>query len=145
MPKTFISIVLVFTLFITTNAFAGVVIIVNKNNPVVNISTSQLKNMYNGDLKLWDSGKKVLPVVLKDSNPTAIKFVSSILGIDMETWRRYWAQKLFSGTATPPHQEKDESSLVSYVSEESGAIGYVMKESTNNSVKVISVDGKSEF
>lgn len=145
MPKTFIAIALFFTLFITTNAFAGVVIIVNKNNPIVNISTSQLKNIYSGELKLWDNGKKVLPVVLKDTNPTAIKFVGSVLGIDTETWRRYWAQKLFSGTATPPHQEKDESSLVSYVSSEPGAIGYVMKESTNNSVKVISVDGKSEF
>ena len=68
MPKTFISIVLFFTLFITTNAFAGVVIIVNKNNPIINISSSELKHMYTGELKLWDNGKKISPVVLKDSN-----------------------------------------------------------------------------
>ena len=140
---------LILSLFLVTlfayNACAENVIIVNRNNPVVNISSVGLKKIYNGITKFWDDGKKAVPVDLIDSHPLAIKFTNTIIGVDMETKRKFWIQKLFAGVGTPPHQEKDDSAVVSYVASEPGAIGYVKKESVTSAVKVVTIDGKSEF
>lgn len=138
-------ITLFFTMVFVSNSIAGMIIIVNKDNPVVNISSAQLKQIYNGNLKLWDNGKKIVPVDLSETNPLTINFTKTILGVEMETRRKFWIEKLFAGAGIPPRQEKDEASVVSFVASEPGAIGYVKKESANNSVKVITVDRKSEF
>lgn len=139
----FITLFLIVVL--VSNSIAGMIIIVNRDNPVVNISSAQLKQIYNGNLKLWDNGKKIVPVDLSETNPVAINFAKTILGVDIETKRKAWINKLFAGEGTPPRQEKDEASIVSFVASEPGAIGYVKKESANSSVKVITVDGKGEF
>ena len=50
------------------------------------------------------------------------------------------------GTLDPNDDTNDdESSIVTFVASEPGAIGYVRKENLNNSVKVIRWDGKEEF
>ena len=131
--------------FLVSMASAELVIIVNKDNPANNIPMSKLKQVYTGDLKLWDNSKKVVPVDLSEKDPMAIKFVTTVLGVDMDTKRAYWIKKVFSGAGTPPHVEKDEKSVVKFVATEAGAIGYVQKENVDNSVKVITLDGKSEF
>jgi len=133
------------SIFFVSNAIAGEVIIVNKDNPIINISSAQLKQIYIGNTKLWNNGKRVVPVDLPETHPLAIKFTKVILGMDMESRRKLWIEKLFAGVGTPPHQEKDETSVVSFVASEPGAIGYVKKENANSSVKVISLDEKSEF
>ncbi len=140
-----LTISLLFVIFFTYNALAADVIIVNKNNPIVNISSSNLKKIYNGSAKLWDDGKKVAPVDLIDSHSSAVKFAKTILGMDMETKRRYWIEKIFAGAGTPPHQEKDDKGVISYVASEPGAIGYVDKDSVTSAVKSVTIDGKGEF
>jgi len=92
-----------------------------------------------------DFGKRVVAVDLPDTNPLTIKFVTTILGVDVETKHKLWMQKLYAGIGTPPLQREDESSIVTFVASEPGAIGYVKKENLNNSVKVIRWDGKEEF
>ena len=121
------------------------VIIVNKHNPITNISILELKKIYNGNFKIWDTGHNVIPVILKDSDPAAVKFIRTVFGVDIEIWRGLWIQKILAGYANPPRQEKDYASVISYVSSDPGAIGFVMKENLTSSVKVITVDGKTEF
>src|SRR3989304_4262823 len=140
-----LTISLLFVIFFTYNALAADVIIVNKNNPSVNISSSNLKTIYNGNDKLWADGKNVAPVDLIDSQPSAVKFAKTILGVDMETKRRFWIEKIFAGAGTPPHQEKDDKGVISYVASEPGAIGYVDKNSVTSAVKSVTIDGKGEF
>lgn len=144
MRRLFLIIVYL-TLLLTSSAWGQGVIIVNKNNPINHINCGQLKQIYNGNFKLWDFGKRVVAVDLPDTNPLAVKFARTILGVDVETKRKLWMQKLYAGVGTPPLQREDESSIVTFVASEPGAIGYVRKENLNNSVKVIRWDGKEEF
>lgn len=124
---------------------ANEVIIVNKNNPITNISSQQLKHIYNGNMKLWDTRHIIVPVIFKESDPLTARFIKTLYGVDIEIWQGLWVQRMLAGIAQPPRQEKDSSSVISFVSSEPGAIGFVTRESLNNSVKVITVDGKSDF
>lgn len=140
---------LIFTIslimFLSCTAFAADVIIVNRNNPINDISSAQLKKIYNGRIKFWDNGTKVIPVDMVDDHPCASRFANIILEVDLETKRRYWIQKLYSGLGSPPQQEKNFANVISVVASEPGAIGYVKKESVTSAVKLITVDGKQDF
>ena len=132
-------------MFLAGSALAADVIIVNRNNPINDISSAQLKKMYNGRIKFWDDGTKIVPVDLVDDNPSALRFANVILGVDLETKRRFWMQKLYAGAGTPPQQETNYTKVISFVAAEPGAIGYVKKENVTSSVKLITVDGKQDY
>ena len=132
-------------MFLAGSALAADVIIVNRNNPINDISSAQLKKIYNGRIKFWDNGTKIVPVDLVDDHPCALRFANIILGVDLETKRRFWMQKLYAGVGTPPQQEKNSAEVISVVASEQGAIGYVKKESVTSAVKLITVDGKQDF
>ncbi len=136
---------LCFSLLLSFNVMAQEVIIVNKHNPITNMSTKELKKIYNGNLKLWDTGHTIIPVTLKDSDPGTARFIKTFFGVDIEVWLGLWIQKILAGYAAPPIQEKDCASVISFVSSEAGAIGFVKKENLTSAVKVVTVDGKTEF
>lgn len=135
----------ILTLFSRYSLAGQQVLVVNKNNPTSQLTVSELKRIYNGNIKLWNNGHNVIPVVLSDSDPLSINFVKRVFGVDIEFWRGLWIQKSLSGNATPPHQEKNCSSVIKFVASEPGAIGFIKKESLTSDVKVISIDGKTEF
>ncbi len=139
----FISLILVG--FMYSCAQAQMVIVVNKNNPITHISPFQLKKIYNGNYKLWDNGTRIIPVDYPETDPLTINFSEIIVRVDIETRHMAQMQKLFAGVGAPPRTEKNCAAVISFVASEPGAIGYVTKESVNSSVKVILVDGKSEF
>jgi len=132
-------------MFLAGSALAADVIIVNRNNPINDISSAQLKNIYNGRIKFWDNGTKIIPLDLVDDNPSALRFANVILGVDLETKRRFWMQKLYAGAGTPPQQETNYTKVISFVAAEPGAIGYVKKENATSAVKLITVNGKLDF
>jgi ABC-type phosphate transport system substrate-binding protein len=132
-------------LLVATQAGAEMVVIVNKANPVSQISAIKLAQYYRGELALWGEGTKVIPVDLSERDPLAVRFTETILKMNMQTKQQMWTAKLLAGKGSPPMQYKDEAAVVSFVASEPGAIGYVSKGSVNDSVKVLTVDGKKEF
>ena len=138
----------IFTLFSRSSSLAGAsqqVVIVNRNNPTTQLTASDLKRIYNGNIKLWNNGHTVVPVVMSDSDPLSINFIKRVFGVDIDIWRGLWIQKSLSGNAAPPHQEKNCSSVINFIASEPGAIGFIKKENLTGDVKVISIDGKTEF
>ncbi len=133
------------SIFISCSAFAEDVIIVNKTNPINDISSVQLKQIYNGRIKFWDNGIKIIPVDQADQNKPASRFANVILGVDLETKRRFWMQKLYAGAGSPPRQETNCDRVISIVASEPGAIGYVKKEDVTSAVKHITVDGNQGY
>ncbi|MBI5197466.1 MAG: hypothetical protein HZA19_02535 [Nitrospirae bacterium] len=140
-----IVIMVVTMLLLANQAAAQMVVIVNKENPVSEISSTKLAQYYRGEIYFWKGSIKAVPVELREKHPLAARFTETILKMDVETKRQMWSAKLYSGKSSPPPQFKDEATVVSFVASEPGAIAYVGKESVNDSVKVLIVDGKSEF
>ncbi len=137
--------VIVTVMSITSAAFAEDVIIVNKRNPISDISPVQLKNIYNGRIKFWDDGTRIIPVDLADEHPSASRFAANFLGVDLDTKRKFWMQKLYAGAGTPPLQKSKCADIIAIVASEPGAIGYIRKENLTSAVKTVTIDGRHNY
>ncbi len=121
------------------------VMIVNKANPMTNISAELLKNFYTGEEITWPGGERVALVELKDDNPLTAYFSDTILHMSLQRKSKLWAVKAFGSDVRSPYKYSSEAAVVGFVSSNSNAIGYVSPRSVDHTVKTIAIDGKSEF
>jgi hypothetical protein len=62
-----------------------VVVLVNAKNPIDDISTKKLLNIYTGRLGLWDQNDKIFPATMKFDNPATPIFFKK--GLDRKKTR----------------------------------------------------------
>lgn len=119
-----------------------VVVIVNKDNPVNELTAGQAKLYFLRKLKrLWpETNKPIKPVDRDDDFTTKEIFYGKVLGMQSSEVVNYFKQRQFANSETPPARFKSDEEIVRYVSENEGAIGYISLESyqeNKNKVKAI--------
>lgn len=118
------------------------VVIVNANNPATSISKSELSKIFLKKASKFSNGTSAVPVDLSDGAARE-SFSNEVLSRSVSAIKNYWSQQLFSGASIPPEEKNTDSEIVSFVSAESGGIGYVSADhdlSGASGVKVITVD-----
>jgi ABC-type phosphate transport system substrate-binding protein len=130
-------------------AIAGseLVIIVNKDNPVSQLTINELKKIYLGKQRLWGDGETISLYdyvgETQDGGELAREvFVSDYLEKSLEVMKRYWIRMIFSGRGHPPFVVKKPDELIAHVKENRGSIGYIFIESLTDEVKAISITGR---
>lgn len=127
-------------------AVAGeLVLIVNRANPINDISAELLKKFYTGEEITWPGGERIALVELKDNNPLTAYFSDKILHMDLQRKSKLWAVKAFGSDVKPPYKYSSEAAVVGFVSSNPNAMGYVSPGGVDNTVKVITLDGSREF
>lgn len=121
------------------------VMIVNKTNPITDISAELLKNFYTGEEITWPGGERVALVELKDDNRLTAYFSDTILHMSLQRKSKMWAVKAFGSDVRPPYKYSSEAAVVGFVSSNPNAMGYVSPGSVDNTVKIVTIDGKIEF
>jgi ABC-type phosphate transport system substrate-binding protein len=121
------------------SAFAGeFVVIVNKNNAVSSISSSELKRVYTG--KQSDlGGQKVVPVNQDLVSDIGKSFLNKIVGLAPEEYQEYWIAQQVKGLGSAPMVQKMSVGVVAIISQLPGGIGYVEADKVTADVKVITV------
>jgi ABC-type phosphate transport system substrate-binding protein len=126
-----------------------IVVIVNKSNPVDNLSMEELKKLFLSDRSRWDTGKAVAPVILPPGTPERTSFLKMVCGMSDAEMNKYFMQAAFTGkSATPPKQVSSSAALKAFVAESPGAIGFVKGmdfhgDGSDGGVKAVKVDGTS--
>lgn len=117
-----------------------VTVLVNADNPLTEISKSDLKKIYFGKKSTWDSGEKVIPMHLKLDTDDGIKF-TKLLKTDPNRFKAKWLKIVYSGKATPPQRFKTSLQVDEIIKLIPGGIGIVSGGYTpkNPNVKVIKV------
>ncbi len=88
---------------------------------------------------MWDNGENVIIAWLYESDSHK-KFLREFVGKNPRQFNNYWKNRLFIGKAhMVPKPFKNEVSLIRYVSETKGAIGYVSSFKSPKNVKTISI------
>ena len=118
-----------------------IVVIVAGGSPVSKVSATDLKLIYLGEKKEWDSGKAVIPVDLDEADPTRERFDVSFLNKSASSLKYYWIQQIFTGRGVPPLELKTEQLVKEYVSSHPGAIGYIHSKNLDTAVKKLQVTG----
>lgn len=117
-------------------------VIVNRKNPVQDLTLEDLRKLCRGETKAWPSGGNVT-VAMRDRNqPEAVAVVRQIYQMSDNAFARLLAQKTGSDEVEEvPKELATARHVCRFVFNVPGAIGFVRASEVESSVKCIHVDG----
>lgn len=114
-------------------------VIVNKEQPDARLDVDDLERIYLGKKTLWESGQRIAPAMLEDSNETVEPFMVGVLHKTSSQFRAYWKRQLFSGGGAPPRTFRTSAQVAEFVARQPGAIGVVEPGFTDDRIKVVQI------
>jgi len=126
-----------------SNANESGYIIANEDVPVNEISKSDLSYIFLGNKKFWNNNCRIRASYITDKSKTSSIFFNDYVEKAYKKFKRYWLKKIFSGYGSAPISFKNPESLIDFISNNSGAIGFYIGErpDSNQNIKIIKVDG----
>jgi phosphate transport system substrate-binding protein len=117
-------------------------IIVNRENPVENISMAELRTVFLGERSHWANGRRITLVMMEPGQPERDTLVRDVCHMSEPDLRRRYLQGLLTGEVlVSPKTLASPVGVRKFVFNVPGAIGYLRPEDVDDSVKVIRVDG----
>jgi phosphate transport system substrate-binding protein len=117
-------------------------IVVNRNNPLTEISLADLRRVFRGQRTRWTNGRRVTLVMRDPGTAERGAILQSLYGLDEDEYRRTYLQAVFSGEASDaPKTLASTNGVLRFVYNVPGAIGYVRARDVDASVKTLRVDG----
>lgn len=120
-------------------ARAEMVVIVNAENTVTQLSREEVVNIYLGRYRLFPTGEMAHPLDHSGNSQERRQFYRKLLDKGLPEINTYWAKQIFSGRTMPPKETRNQAEMLLRVARDPAAIGYVDRESLNgnNHVKVV--------
>lgn len=124
----------------TTLAVVG-----NQSGAPSGMKLSELKSVLMGEKQKWSNGNRIVIALMK-TNTTIGKTTSSrIYDMSGDELNKFWLALVFQGKAQAPKFFNTTSELEDYVAQNPGAIGVIDQPLANNEIKIIAIDGKTQF
>lgn len=125
-------------MFASKFTYAGdILVIVHPDNPVQQLSSSNVLDIYTGRLMAFPGGTTALPVDLSNEMPAKADFYQQLMGKSLSQMSSYWAKLLFTGRYSPPVVLDPPSEILTFVSENLYAVGYIDEAWLTDDVKVV--------
>ncbi|MES2262631.1 MAG: hypothetical protein V4724_29245 [Pseudomonadota bacterium] len=107
------------------------VVIVHPKNRATRMFGEQASQFFLGKSSLFT------PVEYGDSNALRAEFAQKVLGKDTAQVKAIWSKLVFTGKAVPPREYATAADVKRAVAADVSAIGYIDRNSVDDSVKVI--------
>lgn len=117
-----------FGLLLSGQAFADVAVVVNPGY-AGSADKEQVSQIFLG------KDKSLTPLMQKGA--VADEFIDKVLSRNAGQFKAYWAKLSFTGGGRPPKELGSDAEVLSQVSSDAGAIGFVDAGAVNDSVKVL--------
>ena len=128
---------LAFLLACLTPCFAHhTAVVVNKDNPVENVTSAHLAKIIRGEIKKWPNGKNIVLVLHKDSAGES-ETLERLNKMSAAEWKSFVAAHRDSILLVDT-----DADVLKAVQAEPGAMGLIEVHSVDNSINVVHVDGK---
>ena len=128
---------LAFLLACLTPCFAHhTAVVVNKDNPVENVTSAHLAKIIRGEIKKWPDGKNIVLVLHKDSAGES-ETLERLNKMSAAEWKSFVAAHKDSILLVDT-----DADVLKAVQAEPGAVGLIEVHSVDNSINVVHVDGK---
>lgn len=128
------SIGVLLTVFITPCFAHHMAVVVNKDNPVQNVTSAQLAKIFKGELKKWQDGRNVL-VVLHGASPdemVTLEHLDKMTEVEVKT--------LLAAHKDMIRTVRSDAEVIDVVAANPGAIGLIEARSITDRVAVVKVD-----
>ncbi|WP_407333122.1 hypothetical protein [Enterovibrio sp. 27052020O] len=116
---------------------AELVVVVNAENPVTELSSRQLIDLYMGRFNAYPDGTAVLTTDLPADNPLREAFYRQLVGKSVAQINAYWARLLFTGKSEPPYTISSINGVTDYVKKNKNAIAYINEAELSTGLKVV--------
>lgn len=104
------------------------------------LSLNTTRLIFSMQLTQWPDGTPVRVFVLPDDHALHRAFTKDLLSLYPRQLRRVWDRQLYSGTGQAPETVADEIEMRHRVATTPGAVGYLSKEMTDDTIQVLRVD-----
>ena len=128
-----------------TNAYATIAVIVNKSNPVSDVSYNELKQISEARKQYWDNGEKIILIFKPVTSVETRALIDMVYKIKYEEFDKYWFLKVYENKIMEfPKILNSTGTINILVSEIQGAIAFIGVDevSKRGNIKVIRVNGK---
>lgn len=117
-------------------------IIVNRSNPVENLSYSELRKIFLGERSRWPSGHRVIVTMVDSGYPEREAMLRDVYRMSESAYQDHFLKGTYTGDIPfPPKTLSSPEVLRRFVFNAPGAIGYLRASDVDGSVKVVSIDG----
>ena len=117
-------------------------IIVNRENPIENLSMSELRTVFLGERSHWPNGRRITLVMMEPGQLERDTIVRDVCRMSEPDLRRRYLQGLLTGEVlVSPKTLATPVGVRKFVFNVPGAVGYLRPEDVDDSVKVIRIDG----
>ncbi len=118
-------------------------IVVNRSNPVENLSFAELRKIFMGEQTHWSNGRRITVVMLEAGKQERQAVLAQIYRMDDKDFTKHFLQGMFTGEIhAAPKTLATPTEVLKFVLNVPGAIGYVRTAEADDSVKVVRVDSR---
>ena len=105
-------------------------VIVNASNPVTEVARAEVSRWFLKQATKWPDGKIVIPLDQSTRSEVRAFFCAGVHRQSTQAIETYWQKQIFSGRTTPPFVKVGDAEVMTYVSSNTAAIGYVAADAT---------------
>jgi len=115
------------------------VVIVNAANSTSSVERKFLSDAFLKKTTRWSGGQAIRPVDQSVDSAVRRRFSEEVLERSVTAVRSYWQQVIFSGRDVPPPELSGDESVLEYIKNHAGAVGYVSGGASTAGTRVLSV------
>jgi ABC-type phosphate transport system substrate-binding protein len=124
------------------NSWEGLAIVVNRQNPIDNVTLGQLRQVFFGERRWWSSKRRVTLVARPRGAAERQPVLRVIYRMNDQDLDKYFFFGVYRGEfSTSPATVATPGDVRKFVEKTPGAIGYLRASDADDSVKVIRVNG----
>jgi len=113
------------------------VIVVNADSGVFQVTREEVRNIFLGRQKRLSSGLPAVPVEQQYPASVRERFYRLLVDKDLAEISAYWARLFFTGQARPPMEEPSAEDVLKVITRNRGAIGLMEAGRTSSRVRVV--------
>jgi ABC-type phosphate transport system substrate-binding protein len=118
-------------------------IIVNHLNPTDDLAFSELRHIFLGEKSHWPNGRRITLVMMEPGQPERRAVLHDVYQMSENDFNNHFLQGLFTGEVfVSPKTLATPIGVRKFIFNVPGAIGYVRASDTDDTVKVIRIDGR---
>lgn len=143
---SFILIILTLICIAERMCLAGdIAIIVNRDNSTNGLSFKELISIFKAEKQYWgkDNKGKIYLTMRESGSKEKEAALKLIYRMSEEELKKFWIGKIYSGEINDfPKVFNSDISMKKFISKASNTIGIISSDDVDNTIKVLSIDGK---
>lgn len=123
------------------NQLEPLVIVVNRSNPVNDLSFDELRRIFLGTRSHWPNGRRITLVMREPGEPERKTVLHDVCGMNEDQFKNHFVHGLYTGEIlVSPKILSSPVGVRKFIFNVPGAIGYLRVGDVDDSVKVVRID-----